>query len=454
VVRQAGHEVQIVDLTFHRGARLGHAETELRSFDPQVVCLSVLDDLARGICRAAKALRPAPTILFGGSFATMFPEEVLAVPEVDAVCVWDGEEAICDFLARLGGGPVLDPIPGFWIKKDGVPCAGEARRPADLTRVPLPDWSLWDVPKYLERCPNLRGAMSISASRGCPYACAFCARHALRHFNPGPRYLLRPPAQVVEEISELHRAYGAQGLRYIIFLDHIFGAQPKWLREFTDLYRESGLANVLRWGCQARVEHMTDAWVDGVKSGGCRLVEFGVETVDDGRRERLLNKPIARAAFANAAARLRRAGLAFNAYLMVGVPGNTRREIEESVRYVESLGARVVFISRFVPLRGTRLGDACREAGSVDAREGKEERVRPDAMSELALTTLLWRYRLRRLGRLSTVGVKEQGPRFLLQLAREAISVMGPSGIGPSHPLALVSTLDRVVNQGVFAGRG
>ena len=450
VVGDAGHEVQVVDLTFRRRGQLRHVAQALAAHRPDVICLSVFDELARQICRQAKEARPDVTVLFGGSYATLFPDEVIADPAVDAVCVGDGEEAICDYLARRAQGAVREPPPGFWIKVNGVPVEGPLRLPADLARVPAPDWSLWDVERYVESCPVLRGAMFIVASRGCPYACTFCARHTLRRANPGRRYLARPPEQVVREIAALRERYGDKGLRYIFFLDHVFGAQLRWLREFAQRYREAGLATALPWACQARAEHVTAQWAALVSGAGCRLVEFGVETADDARRYQLLNKRTGRAVFGRAAAELRGAGIAFNVYLLAGIPGDTRRELQESVRYAESLGARVIFISRFIPVRGTELGDACRGQGLVAPGPGGEERVVPDRMSERELSALLWWHRLRRVVRMSRLGLREQGLRFATGLIRDAVAVSGPSGIGFTHPLALVSTLDRQVNLGVF----
>jgi anaerobic magnesium-protoporphyrin IX monomethyl ester cyclase len=449
VVRDAGHAVQIVDLTFCARGQLGEAQRQLGVFRPQVVCLSVFDELARAIAGWARRELGA-RILLGGSYPTLFPDEVLADAVVDGVCIGDGEEALCELLARLdAAGELAAPVDGIWLKQGDAVLRGAARPPADLARLPVPDWSLWDVPKYLDRCPVLRGAMFIAASRGCPYACTFCARHTLRRANPGPRYIARPAGSVVEEIRVLRERFGDRGLRHIVFLDHVFGAQPRWLREFCQRYRQAGLDLALPWGCQARAEHVTAEWASRVGEAGCRLVEFGVETVDDHRRYELLNKRTSRELFERAARNLLSAGIAFNVYLMTGVPGETAAELRGSVRYGEQLGARVIFISRFIPVRGTALGDTCRGQGLVEAQPGGEERVAPDRMSELELSAHLWWYRLRRLARTIRLGIDEQGPLFFPRLAREAMETL--ITLGPRHPLALVSTLDRLVNRGAFA---
>ena len=125
VVRDAGHAVQIVDLTFCARGRFERARRELDAFRPQVVCLSIFDDLAREIARWVRGALPGARILFGGSYPTLFPEEVLADPVVDGVCIGDGEEA-----QAAGGGAARWPPPAGRPRPPARPRLEPVGRPA------------------------------------------------------------------------------------------------------------------------------------------------------------------------------------------------------------------------------------------------------------------------------------------------------------------------------------
>ncbi|PKP21776.1 MAG: B12-binding domain-containing radical SAM protein, partial [Bacteroidetes bacterium HGW-Bacteroidetes-21] len=95
---------------------------------------------------------------------------------------------------------------------------------ADLSIVPLPDWSYIKQSKYLYS--NI-----VVASRGCPYKCHFCYNSSEYVSNP---FRNRPIQQVVDEIRR-HKT------RQIMFIDDNFIGNIAWTRAFTEAIKDMGL---------------------------------------------------------------------------------------------------------------------------------------------------------------------------------------------------------------------
>src|SRR5215469_7515974 len=92
--------------------------------------------------------------------------------------------------------------------------------------LPLPAWDLLDAEEYRRAWQSKHGYLSwnIAASRGCPYACNWCAKPTF-----GRGYEQRSPHSVATEIRRLKDTVAPD---HIWFADDIFGLTAEWLREF------------------------------------------------------------------------------------------------------------------------------------------------------------------------------------------------------------------------------
>jgi anaerobic magnesium-protoporphyrin IX monomethyl ester cyclase len=105
-------------------------------------------------------------------------------------------------------------------------------------------------------------------SRGCPYACNWCAKPVY-----GRRYSQRSAANVAEELSILQQEVAPD---HVWFADDIFGLTPGWIEDFA--------AEVMRRGAripftiQSRVNLMTTRTVAALDQAGAEEVWMGVES--------------------------------------------------------------------------------------------------------------------------------------------------------------------------------
>ncbi len=109
--------------------------------------------------------------------------------------------------------------------------------------------------------PDGLGA-EVEASRGCPYACTFCAKIDFR--NNYRRRDLRP---LLAEIDGLIR----QGVRYLYFIDEIFLPQPALLKELRE--------RKIQFGVQTRIDLWKPEMITLLGEAGCVSVEAGVESL-------------------------------------------------------------------------------------------------------------------------------------------------------------------------------
>ncbi|MBR5438283.1 MAG: cobalamin-dependent protein, partial [Clostridia bacterium] len=172
-LKQHGHEVKIYD----RCVDKTKIETVIKEFDAQIVGVSVMS--SRGLKDAIKVSallkKKGKTVVWGGQLPSMQTELVLDSDYVDMVSFGEGEETWKELAECLENGRDFYDIRGIAYKKDGKIKYNECRPFADLKDMPVSDWSLLDVPKYMQTYLGCNRMMYIYSSKGCPCRCAFCS---------------------------------------------------------------------------------------------------------------------------------------------------------------------------------------------------------------------------------------------------------------------------------------
>lgn len=171
-VRDAGHQVRVLDLQTHSHAEL---ERELIGFAPEAVGfgLNYLANVPEAIelAHRVKQLVPAAYVFFGGHSVSFIARHVLGQAEgaVDAVVRGEGEVGAPALLAALPDRAVHE-APGV-VTLDGVGPAPKMMDHLDSVR-PARDL-LARRKKYF--IGVLDPAASVEFTRGCPWDCSFCS---------------------------------------------------------------------------------------------------------------------------------------------------------------------------------------------------------------------------------------------------------------------------------------
>ena len=195
----------------------------------------------------------------------------------DAVILGEAEEAFLDVTSRWSADRDADlsQIPGLAIAGSAAAPSSIRRTPArpsikDLDALPFPAWDLIDVERYRVAWTAAHGRLSwnVCTSRGCPYACNWCAKPVF-----GRRYTQRSAATVAGELAQLRRAVAPD---HVWFADDIFGITPRWIEAFAGEVRSRGAA--VPFSMQSRVDLMTPSAVAALAEARCEEVWMGVES--------------------------------------------------------------------------------------------------------------------------------------------------------------------------------
>jgi len=309
--------------------------------------------------------REIPVVL-GGPLATTFPRELLQASQADFVVVGEGERTIVDLASAIKrGGDFASKGIGY---KDGSRTfiTDQPEPIADLDTIPFPARHLLDMGRYVQNqfhnfSPRMNGfgkikSTSLITSRGCPYSCTFCFKGMW-----GNKWRGRSPENIVAEMESLSARYGTNGF---FFHDDTFVLDRDRVFNLCDLLKQKEL-NVA-WGCNGRVNLMTKELLKAMYEAGCREVAYGIEA---GNQEMLdsLKKNITLEQVRNAVRWTKEVGIKANGYFMIGLPGETKRAIRQTITLAEELDLAFYGFSLLTPLPGTELYRAAIERGLIKA---------------------------------------------------------------------------------------
>lgn len=366
--RDAGHEVEILDLSYRRyDPRL--VEERVRAFRPDLVGVTATTPLAnqmRDISYLVKAIDPSILALGGGPHPTALPELTLAQSALDVVAMGEADFLVAQLLdgsVSAGSSPVV------------LPAAGSRGLLEDLDGLPMPAWDIYpreSNAKMSRLAARHTPVTTIEFSRGCVYSCDFCGSKS----TMGRGYRKKSPQRCAEEMVRLARL----GFREAVVVDDIFTSDREWAAEVCEELIRVG--SPLGWSCTngIRVDSADDELFALMNRAGCFRVYFGLESGNDeilrsfgkGGRASLEQ---ARRAIASS----RRAGLEPNGFFLVGLSGDDERSMADTIEFAKGLDLDAAKCGICVPFPGTPMFDSLEKAGRIRTRDWDQYTVYNDA---------------------------------------------------------------------------
>jgi MoaA/NifB/PqqE/SkfB family radical SAM enzyme len=320
---------------------------------------------ALAVAREIKRLSRVP-IIFGGVHPSTAPEAALARPEIDLLCVGDGETALCELADRLAAGKSPEGVGNIWFKKDGAPVTGPARLETDLDALPFPDKDLF----FREYPGFVLDTYSIITGRGCPNACTYCHNSSMRRVlsRLGCRDNFLRRRSVGNVLAELAAAKKKYGFRRVSFCDDLFISDLPWLEEFVPAYRERiGLP----FFCNIHPADADERAVALLKAAGATAVNMGVQTVSETLRRECLGRAESTEASVKALRLLDQAGIFAYTNFIFGLPGQDGGELERVAAFAAAnpAGFHDVNWLRYYP--GTALFEKSRKNGQLPEADAR-----------------------------------------------------------------------------------
>ena len=395
VVRAAGLEVSLIDGLALPGAalapmdagyvRLGAEVDDIVARVPSAAAILVAftpfhrpparDPLLASMLEALRARHPSTPIALAdlyqsGQHVVDAPSaDVLAAyPEVDALLRHEAETALVPLLQELiaGGRPAC-------------PYAVAGSDPPSLDALPLPAWDLVNLDAYFVFHESvMRGlgrpswafpiddhSAPLVTTRGCPFRCVHCSS------NPSSRKdgrLVAPKTQRRYSPETVDRLLGdlvRRGVRRVHLLDELVNVNEGHFDAVLGLLERHGLSFEIPNG--VRADYVLPQHLERMKGRLTTLsvsAESGVQRVVD----EVVDKQLDLRAITGVAERAQAAGVPLLVHFMIGLPGESKQEINGTLAFALDIHERTgawPSVQFATPLPGTRLAAMGRERARV-----------------------------------------------------------------------------------------
>lgn len=329
-LEEKGVKVQLLD-----AAALNIDVPEIRKrvfkFKPQkIVITSTTMDLWRSspmghenMALVLKAMPKSIERIIYGPHVSAFPKSMFLKLRPDYLVVGEPEERVPDLILKG-----VKKIDGVVYKADDKVIVKNPKSFVNMKKLPIPAYHLLPMNEY--KCdpsfPTLQKrpfALTITA-RGCPYSCTFCYKEMV-----SKKYRTRTLTKMEKEFELLERKYKVKSL---YFCDEIFNVSEKRTKELCEILKNYGF----RWGCQIRPDRTNN--LRDMKRAGCVLVDLGVESINN-KILKKINKGFSAEQSIKAVKALNKENIPFRLFMIIGLPGETKQSIKESVDFYLKSGA-------------------------------------------------------------------------------------------------------------------
>lgn len=315
------------------------------------------------LARVAKAASPTSYIVLGGPHCGVTAYDTLThIPEIDGVIRGEGELTLLELTRALQANDSLQKVDGLTFRQDGGIIENPRRAFIDdLNTLPLPARHLipWEQYNFTLEIPGqgMQPAGNLITSRGCPFACTFCATPA----NWGRNVRGLTPENVVKEVEVLVEQYGAKALW---FYDDTFNYNVKRAEKICDLLIERQLD--IKWYCEVRVDLMSRSLTEKMAAAGMFYAGFGIESGNERVARDIVKKKATLEQATQFIEWAHEYGVIPNPFFIFSHPTETWAEAQDTLAVIDAVKEKCdvsVAISHIYP--GTELEERARKEGKM-----------------------------------------------------------------------------------------
>ena len=322
------------------------ALTRFLDEQPRALILSTTFIMSKGALRKAAAelrvLAPGVPIIVGGPFVyasylllnrsrekdydtDSAKEDFLFLdigdePPVDLYVVSRrGERILCEVLQRIRqGGSLGDLVNTATIDGNAY---SFARRVDDLSEsLELGiDWG--SLPDRIFES----GVVTMQASNGCPYNCAFC------NFVKDRRLTF---VKTLDELVTEMRDLANRGVRYVRFVDDNFRLGSDDLGMVSQRLADEEIP--IRWMSFIRASSLKRVDAGLLRRAGCIEVQLGLESADP-QVLRNMNKRADPGLYAEVVCKVLEAGINCSSCFVIGFPGETEQTVRRTIDFIKNV---------------------------------------------------------------------------------------------------------------------
>jgi len=363
--RETDLEVRVLDNQLESLGEMQLADL-LRDYEPDVVGVSVVSFKlyeAFMVSRVVKESCPDAHVCWGGPHLSIYPRESLSLNCVDSIILGDGEIPFARLCLALSQSKGITDIEGVYtLHNVSSHSEFKAYWHDDLDSLPLPDLTLLPYKSYRAFLSNNQMATAVTA-RGCPFRCIFC------RLDHSKLRLLS-----LDKVLTLTERYLELGVREIEFYDETFNFSVGRVKTFAEEILKRGLK--FNWSFRGRIDQVDSEMLRLAKAAGCQRIQYGVEAGTD-RVLKLLRKRTTVAKIRRCFELTNTVGIDTVAYLILGSPGETMEEMNQTVKLIREIRPSYVEYTLFNISPGTTAYQMALEQGVIDQDYWGEYAARP-----------------------------------------------------------------------------
>jgi len=297
-----------------------------------------------------------PLTVFGGVGANVDYMNLINNKAIDYLCVGFAEESLPRLVESLENKGDLENIPNLVYISDGKIETNKFSQTIDLSKLPIPDWSLFDI-RHNERIfkGKIRRLGNFQLTRGCPFNCTYCVNDYY-HKEFKVQVSRFPVEQIIKEIKYQTEKYDLEIIR--LYDECFFTGKLGYYKQFTELYKkEINLPTLVN----TRPETINPETIGLLRDINCIGISIGIEVGNEKQRREMLNRQVPNKVIKNAFDLVHKAGIRVSSYNMIGFPHDTRDKIFETIKLNRECQPDFINLYLFGALPKTKLREYCIE---------------------------------------------------------------------------------------------
>jgi len=346
--------------------------TEKINFVPDVIAFSLMFTTSYEfftLCvEKLKEIWPDSIVIVGSFIATNCTEKLLENEYVDYILRGEGEIGLPLFLEQLSYSSKVD-VKGIYSrdnirKSDMLELCDNIE---NLDEIPFPDWELIQINQYLRNggrsilsnnSIDQPAVASVITSRGCPFDCTFCSAKTVF----GRKIRFRSVENIIQELSVLHNKFG---VTQILFEDDLFTANKKRTIELVNAIKELEIPDLkIQFPNGLHVNSIDKEVINALVDIGMASAHIAIESGCDYVLKNFMKKKVDLDKAKNLVRYIRNTkNLHVWCYFVLGMPGETREQILETIEYAKTLKADWCNFFIATPLVGSEIYEKFLDAG-------------------------------------------------------------------------------------------
>lgn len=301
---------------------------------------------------------PDCQIALCGSHASVFPEQILREYDfISYILMGEYEYTLLELVNCLENNLDLKSIPGLAYREGSNIKVNNLRPTIDnLDTLPWPEREDVPIYKYNDGFAGLpQPNVQIWASRGCPFQCIYCLWPQTIYREH--KFRKRNPVDVVDEMECLIKRFN---FKAVYFDDDVFNIDKNYTLGICNEIIKRKIK--IPWAAMARADLMDKEVLESMSYAGLYAIKYGIESAN----RNILNfckKNIDLDRTYQIIRFTKRLGIKVHLTFCLGLPGETRRTIQETVRFIQDTQPDSLQFSFATPFPGTEYFKYMKDRG-------------------------------------------------------------------------------------------